>query len=208
MKIPKKKSWQVGNRKEITTCLLLYSFIRSALKTRVPCSSASCKHSSNFHRLFFNLEWFPKHDGTFTWYMQKQENKTDVRHFSRRVHFLKFSSILSLLKYIWTTRSMQMWEPYSNTHWWPGMGSDPREPWETMVTTCFWCQVESPYLSESFVRGTGESSKAVGVEDAIRVILVASQVVTGNKVTKVFENRHDSTSVTDFDFSRLMSRPG
>lgn len=101
-----------------------------------------------------------------------------------------------------------MWESYGPTHCLHGTGSDPHESWEMVVTKFFRWQAESPYLSESFVRVTGESSKAVGFKDAISVILVASQMVTGNKVTRAFENRHDPTSETDLDFSRLMSWSG
>lgn len=42
---------------------------------------------------------------------------------------------------------------------------------------------EASYRSEDTVRGTGESGEASWVDNAVGVILVASQVVTGSKVT-------------------------
>lgn len=43
-----------------------------------------------------------------------------------------------------------------------------------MVTKFFRYKAASTYCSENAVRGTRESSKAIRVEDAIRVIFVAS----------------------------------
>lgn len=67
-----------------------------------------------------------------------------------------------------------------------------------MLTKSLRAQVESTHFSERAVGGTGKASETIRVEDTVRVILVASQVITGNKVTRAFEIRHDSTSVTDF----------
>lgn len=45
---------------------------------------------------------------------------------------------------------------------------------EVMVTKFFRYKVESTYCGENTVGSTRESSKASGVEDAIRVIFIAS----------------------------------
>lgn len=47
------------------------------------------------------------------------------------------------------------------------------------------------HCSENAVRGTGVASKAGGVDDAVGVVLVASQVVAGSEVPSSCGVRHD-----------------
>lgn len=52
-------------------------------------------------------------------------------------------------------------------------------------------KLDATYCRENIVRVTGEASEATRVDDTVGVILVASQVVTGSKVTSSCGVRHD-----------------